>query len=211
MGSPIIFVHGIGARASDWQKFDIPGHPAFYLSFSCRFGDPAKQVPELTHFIDEVARQTKQKEVVLVCHSMGGLVARKYLVDFKNTHRVQKLILLSTPNLGSAALWFGLFYPAAWAMRPHSKFLRELNLKPMPQEVKYISVLSDAKNFIQRLLNLFLFREGGDGAVPLSSQKLSLKCAPNFSELDYCELKTNLRHFEIPQKAQAAILQAIAL
>jgi pimeloyl-ACP methyl ester carboxylesterase len=246
MGNPVIFVHGIGASATVWQKFDIPDREVFYISFSNKYADPRKQVPELAQFIDDVLRKTGQDKVALVCHSMGGLVARKYLADPANSEKVEKLILLSTPNRGTAGLCFNwcpivmilagligyryawpvfftvagivwelfsytrgvlLLSPAAWAMRPRSAFLRELNAQPMPREVKYVSILSNATDYPHRLVNLFFFREGGDGAVPLSSQKL---CAPNMAELNYTELKIDLPHFKIPRRADAAILQALA-
>lgn len=203
----MIFVHGIGAAASVWKRFDIPGHPAFYISFVNRFADPAKQVPELAKFIGDVLKKTKAKKVILVCHSMGGLVARKYLVDHKSSHNVERLILLSTPNLGSIWLYFK-WSPAARAMRPGSKFLKELNSQDMPKDLKYISIISDTKALPYRLVNLLLFREGGDGAVPVSSQKLSSKCVPNFAGLDYSEIKISLPHFQIPKGAEQAILQA---
>jgi pimeloyl-ACP methyl ester carboxylesterase len=248
MGYPIIFVHGIGASASIWKKVDIPDHALFYLSFSKRFAEPSNQVPELAKFIAEVLKKTGQEKVILVCHSMGGLVARKYLVDYKSSHRVEKLILLSTPNLGSIALSFNwlplaliilgasgfkyiwpLFFclvgiiwelisygrgvlllsSASWTMRPNSKFLRELNSREAPENVKYISVLSDTKFLPHRLVNLVLFREGGDGAIPLSSQKLSNKCIPNFSKLDYTELYIDLPHFAIPYRISPKLIEAL--
>ncbi|MBU1026900.1 MAG: alpha/beta fold hydrolase [Candidatus Margulisbacteria bacterium] len=250
MGYPVIYVHGIGASAKAWKNFKIPDHASFYISFSNRFANPANQVPELGKFIDNVLKQTKEEKVILICHSMGGLVARQYLADYKDSHKVEKLILLSAPNLGSIGLFFnwlplaliiiGLFgynyvwplffclialvwevssflrgvlllSPAAWAMRPHSSFLKQLNSKNMPENVKYVSVLSDTKDLPHWLVNLFLFREKGDGAVPHSSQQLSLKSVPNFEKLDYSEIQINLPHFVIPRQAEQAILQALAL
>jgi len=248
MGYPLIFVHGIGASETIWKRKHISGHSDFYISFSNRFADPADQVPELAEFINGVLQKTGEKKIILVCHSMGGLVARKYLEDNKEDHRVEKLVLLSTPNLGSIGLSFNwlpllliilglsgfkfvwpvllsllgllwelislsrgvlLLSPAVWAMRPGSDFLKELNSKKMPEDIKYISVLSDTKFLPHRLMNLLLFREGGDGAVALSSQKLSEKCAPNFSRINYQEIRVNLPHFAIPKKAQSAIREAI--
>ena len=248
MGNPVIFVHGIGASDSVWERFDIPDHPAFYISFSNRFANPSSQVPELAEFIDRVLRQTKQEKVILVSHSMGGLVARKYLADHRDSHKIEKLILLSVPNLGSIGLstnWFPLaliilgfwgykyiwplmlcmigaswelisisrgvllLSPGAWAMRPGSQFLRELNSKEMPEDVKCISILSDTKDLPHRLVNLFFFREGGDGAVPLYSQRLSSSCVPNFSKLDYSEMTIDLPHFAIPKRAGAALIKAL--
>jgi pimeloyl-ACP methyl ester carboxylesterase len=248
MGNPIIFVHGIGASALVWKKFDVPGHPVFYISFSDPYAEPSVQAVELAKFIKEVLEKTGQEKVGLVCHSMGGLVARKYLVDNLTSHSVEKVIFLSTLNLGSVGLSFNwlpliliiigalgyrfiwpllicllglvwemvsylrgvlLLSPAAWSMRPRSKFLRELNTREMPKDVKYISVLSDTKFFPHLLVNLFLFREGGDGAVPVSSQRLTGRCVPNFSELDYRELHVSLPHFAIPKKIEPHIIEAL--
>lgn len=248
MGYPVIFVHGVGARGSIWKKFDIPDHPLFYISFLDRFAHPSAQVPELADFINEVLQKTKQEKVVLVCHSMGGLVARKYLTEFKDSHRVENLVLLSVPNLGSSGLSFSwlpilliilgaityqyvwplllcligfiweivsylqgvnLLAPSAWAMQPNSRFLRELNSMEMPEDVKYVSILSDTRVFPHLLVNLLLFSEGGDGAVPLSSQKLSKRCVPNFEKLNYSELHINLPHFAIPSRIQPEIIKTI--
>jgi len=248
MGSPVIYVHGIGASALVWKKFDLPDRDSFYLSFSDPFADPALQSAELAKFILGVLQQTGQSKVVLICHSMGSLVARRYLADNLSSHHVERVVFLSALNLGSVGLSFnwlplflillggagyrylwpviftviGLFWetisysrgvlllsPAAWAMRPRSKFLKSLNALRMPTDVKYVAVLNDTKVFPHVLVNLLLFREGGDGAVPVSSQRLSDKCAPNFSELDYHELHMDLPHFAVPKKAEAQIIEAL--
>jgi pimeloyl-ACP methyl ester carboxylesterase len=237
--NPVIFVHGIGASDAVWDRFNFPGINFYYLSFSNRFAHPESQVAELKLEIDRVLRIEKKDKIILVCHSMGGLVARKYLASYPEDHHVEKLIFLSTPNLGSIGLsfnwipalliligllgWFWvwpllltlaglawelisyfngvlLLSPAAWAMRPDSEFLKGLNNKKLPADVKYVVVLSDARDWPHRLVNLLLFREGGDGAVPLSSQELSHQCVPNFSELDYHEAQIGLPHFDIPRR-----------
>jgi predicted alpha/beta hydrolase family esterase len=48
-------------------------------------------------------RYARYMSIVLVCHSLGGLIARKYLIDeVKNKRplKVQKLILYAVPNTG---------------------------------------------------------------------------------------------------------------
>ncbi len=53
----------------------------------------------LKEFIDLVKFRTGKKKVILVAHSMGGLVARSYVNLFGGSD-VHKLILLATPNRG---------------------------------------------------------------------------------------------------------------
>jgi len=248
--NPVLFVHGIGASAKVWDKFELPDRNSYYLSFFRNFADPRDQVKELKAEIDRILQIEQKQKVVLVCHSMGGLTARQYLANNLRNHQIEKLILLSTPNLGSVGLSFNwlpalliilglvgyfliwpLFFaltgliwevvsyfrgvlllsPAAWAMRQNSFFLKELNGKKLPVDLKYIAVLSDTKVFPHRLVNLLLFHEGGDGAVPVSSQRLSLASVPNFPEIDYSEIHLDLPHFAVPQKAQSAVLKALQI
>ncbi len=238
--SPVLFVHGIGASGSDWERCVIPGRSAYYLSFSRPFANPTEQVPELKAEIERILAEEKKEKITLICHSMGGLTARKYLQENAGGHRVEKLVLLSTPNRGSVALSFNLapylmilagilwanwVWPtlflitgivwewlsfrhgifllsnAVWAMRPDSRFLAKLNSTALPADVKYVAGLSDTRAFPFILANLVVFWEGGDGAVPLSSQRLSERTTPNFAGLDYAEQKIDLPHFAIPKKA----------
>jgi len=104
----IVFVHGIGASAKVWEKTEKVIGKKFNCSainFSDRFGHPEQQVFELSEFL----RQFKNEKILLVCHSMGGLVARKYLAKHLTNHNISKLILLGTPNMGILSLKFNFF------------------------------------------------------------------------------------------------------
>ncbi|RBW70804.1 acetyltransferase [Bacillus taeanensis] len=79
------------------------------------FYDWRKQIPHsakdyLYMKIKEVKRKTKAKKVHLICHSMGGLVARAYVQSDYYENDVQQLIILATPNAGSTpnySYWTG--------------------------------------------------------------------------------------------------------
>jgi len=234
----VVFVHGIGATAKVFEKTEKAVGKQFSCSsigFQDRFGHPEQQVFELSEFL----RQFKNEKIALVCHSMGGLVARKYLAKHPANHNVSKLILLGTPNLGilsfkynfvpllleiTAAIvalaienywillvtliasafdffayWRGvkLLSKAVDAMKPGSKFLKDLNSQKLPINVEYTAILSQT-----------WYLKNGDGAVSLDSQKLSEKCVPNFKELKYKESSINAPHFAEP-KAADAILSAL--
>jgi pimeloyl-ACP methyl ester carboxylesterase len=59
----------------------------------------AAYAKELNHVVELVRNCTGQDQVILLAHSMGGLVSRKYMADFGNEH-VTKLITLGTPHYG---------------------------------------------------------------------------------------------------------------
>ena len=55
----------------------------------------------LKEMIERIKRITGQGKVVLAAHSMGGLVARKYMVKERaNWENVYKVLTVGTPNLG---------------------------------------------------------------------------------------------------------------
>ena len=87
--------------------------------------------------IEEAVRLTGNDRVILVAHSMGGLVARSYL-DLFGTDQVERLIMIGTPNHGIADRTERLC-PVLGAslecrdMNKGSVFLRRLNSQPLPE------------------------------------------------------------------------------
>lgn len=57
----------------------------------------------LSKVIDIVLHHTGKNKVILLTHSMGGLVARDYIKNYNGTEKVDKLIQIAAPNNG--------FYP----------------------------------------------------------------------------------------------------
>ncbi|WZL71788.1 hypothetical protein QBE52_11780 [Clostridiaceae bacterium 35-E11] len=56
--------------------------------------------------INEVKRITKSKKVDLICHSMGGLVARTYAQSRYYEYDVENLIMIATPNSGATDAYY---------------------------------------------------------------------------------------------------------
>lgn len=74
----------------------------FYtLSFSNSQAGIAELGRELAYAIELVQRINQTKKVILIGHSMGGLVAREYLQGPAFEHDVQALITIGTPHQGS--------------------------------------------------------------------------------------------------------------
>ncbi|MEC4621908.1 alpha/beta fold hydrolase, partial [Bacillus paranthracis] len=65
------------------------------LSYNTLSPDRAAIFKQIDNFIDD-------KNTALVCHSMGGLVARAYLAaNSEQSQNVTKVITLGTPHKGS--------------------------------------------------------------------------------------------------------------
>ncbi|MBU0665861.1 MAG: alpha/beta fold hydrolase [Nanoarchaeota archaeon] len=91
---------------------------------------------KLNDIINIVIEKTGSEKAVVIAHSMGGLVARRYLQIF-GSEKVEKLILLGTPNHGISG------YVADYCsitgeklecrdMKEESLFMNKLNREPLP-------------------------------------------------------------------------------
>jgi pimeloyl-ACP methyl ester carboxylesterase len=123
----VLFIHGLGGSYNTWNSFsnklniDWNEKDSFSLEYD-NFYNNVKSIPIYTFLvknifgksIDKLARHLesfiktvcdKYKNVVLVCHSMGGLVARKCIVNLLNKDRnlgkIKALITYATPHHGS--------------------------------------------------------------------------------------------------------------
>lgn len=127
---PVLLLHGVGCNAGVWSGFrrhlaEQGIGPVYALSY----GPP---LASIEHFADQVADRiagiiaaTGAAQVVIVAHSMGGLVARAYLRSYGGG-RVRRLITIGTPHHGSMHAWMMAGLSLA-QMRPKNAWLADLN------------------------------------------------------------------------------------
>ena len=107
-------------------------------------------VEPLARRIDEVLAQSGATQLILVGHSMGGLVARAYLRRH-GAARVKLLVTLGAPHGGSELARFGIG-ESARQMRPGSAWLAALGAPP----VDTLTVFSAHDNYVLPPVNLEL-------------------------------------------------------
>jgi pimeloyl-ACP methyl ester carboxylesterase len=79
-------------------------------------------------------------KVDLVCHSMGGLVARWCVEKLGGDQYVDDIVTLATPNQGTLMSFVMDWTPACQAMTPGSDFLIALNDGTLAESVEYTAV-----------------------------------------------------------------------
>ena len=87
--TPVLFVHGAWHSAACWTRTFLPyfaarGHPAYALSLRGHGGTPAAKPlrrTRLRDYVEDVAEAAGRigGSVVVVGHSMGGMIAQHYL------------------------------------------------------------------------------------------------------------------------------------
>ncbi|MFE7456158.1 lipase family alpha/beta hydrolase [Streptomyces sp. NPDC057554] len=97
----------------------------------------------LGRHVEEVCARTGQREVDIVGHSLGGLIARYYVQRLGGDHRVRTLVTLGTPHGGTAVVPGAGVHPIVRQMRGGSTLIEELR-RPAPGcRTRFVSFWSE--------------------------------------------------------------------
>ena len=127
---PILLLHGVGCNAGVWSGFrrrlEQRGlGPIYALSYGPPLASIEHFAGQAAARISDIEVATGASQVVLVGHSMGGLVARAYLRQYGGA-KVRRLITIGTPHHGSMHAWLMAGVSLA-QMRPANAWLAVLN------------------------------------------------------------------------------------
>ncbi len=127
---PIVLIHGVLVNDGVWlslRRFLAKSSvgPLYTMNYGPPLADIESFAEQLHSRIEEIRTATRAERVVLVAHSMGGLVARAYLRRFGG-ERVAKLITIGAPHHGSVLAYT---FPGCCLaqMRPGNAWLAGLN------------------------------------------------------------------------------------
>lgn len=121
----------------------------YYYDFNKDQGIP-EYSSELNSIIRLVKRCTGSDQVIIIAHSMGGLVSRQYMVDYGNAS-VNKLITLASPHYGFnqftkseiVFMMLNIFTGRSFEvdqMKPESDFLKNLDDKDVIYRNQIVSI-----------------------------------------------------------------------
>jgi triacylglycerol lipase len=148
---PIVLVHGYTQNRTNFlwlsRWLRRRGHGPFFGFNYQSFGPVEESARALDAFVEEVVRATGGGPVDLVCHSLGGLVARTY-VDLHGGHRrVARVVTLGTPHRGLDHA-SGVVGASVRDMQPRTGFIAKLDGAPLPATVSYLSIYSSHDNIV---------------------------------------------------------------
>ena len=151
-------------NTGEWGKFSKPItiRTTYYLEVYDKNGNPTgkrdtgKSINTYANRLKTVVAATKRytgkDKVIIIAHSMGGLVSREYIAHFGGNEDVYKLITIGTPNQGIHGIGIsGLCGVGNLAtikecqeMRANSEFLERLNEDETPPNTQYLTIAGKA-------------------------------------------------------------------
>lgn len=131
--TPILMIHGFLGSSNNWiyhrYRLKNAGYKnLFSINLGSHFTSLTASAEKLRKMVKEVYKQTGRNDIVFLCHSRGGLVAREYNQHYasKDGVEVKKIITLGTPlrGTGIAKCTFG-FVRSCKEMYPDSDIVKE--------------------------------------------------------------------------------------
>jgi len=134
---PVLFIYGSGGTPLDWEVFlnsldhDRYQPWLFYYPSGVRLGKSSRLLSEVLEYFK---KEYAVKRIYVIAHSVGGLIARSYMVDNisrRQPNIVKLFISISTPWKGHPAAAQGVknapvVIPAWMDIQPDSEFLTSL-------------------------------------------------------------------------------------
>ena len=109
-GLPVLLVHGYACNSGYWLPMSKLLTQAGISHYGIDLEPPGASiddfVPQVRAGVERLCAETGSKQVIVLAHSMGGLVARAYLRRHGDAH-IARVITLGTPHNGTALAGFG--------------------------------------------------------------------------------------------------------
>ncbi len=140
-GNPIILIHGFAMTPWCMSLYGLwlrrgggsgggragMNRPVYLLDYHPMLASIDRFVPQLAELVESVCGD-KDIQVDLVAHSMGGLIAARYMAE--NPGRVDRLVAVGTPFFGTR-MWAMSTGASLPQMRPGGAFLNGLHKRPV--------------------------------------------------------------------------------
>jgi len=173
---PVVFVHGIAGSAREFEPFigqlDRSRFKPWFFHYPS--GGDLDQLAELFYqiFLSGKVAKSGSMPMIIVAHSMGGLVVREAINKYEGTsdeNQVHLLVTMASPFGGHAAAAagekHGLIVLPSWRdLNPESPFIGNLYRKPLPDFLHHELI------YAYQNPGAIKIGENSDGVVALTSQ-----------------------------------------
>jgi len=170
---PVLFVHGVGGTPRNFEYLAKSLDPARFQPWVLHYPSGLRlglMAEALARIVDEVRTRTKCQSLIIVAHSMGGLVARDLLnrLSAQGKLSLPLFVSISSPWQGHPGAGVGVQHspvilPCWYDMSPGSPYLEALRQTALPDKTAYYLL------FGYRGDSAMMADGNTDGTLPLSS------------------------------------------
>lgn len=127
-GQPILLVHGYLHNSSAWiylwKRLERAGlGPIYAINLGSPFHTIEEYAEKVRQHAEQIVKQTGRKDLILIGHSMGGLVSMYYANTLAPRDSVTSVITLGSPLNGTKVSCLG-FGPCVKQMEYESEFVK---------------------------------------------------------------------------------------
>lgn len=169
--TPILFIHGAGGTPGGWRYFVDHIDRARFQPWFFYYPTGAR-LDSMAHLLlwklSNLQTKYQFNKIYITAHSMGGLIARSFIVNYSvQFPYVELFISLATPWGGDSMAEYGVqqspaVIPSWIDMQPESDFIKSLYRAEMPETVRFYM-------FYGHKGNRNPLRSNNDGTITLSS------------------------------------------
>lgn len=150
-GTPILLLHGLFHNRACWfwtrYRLRRRGLRNVYAINLPPWHGLETLTERVAEKVEELSRTTGSDKVHLVGHSMGGMIARHFILHRGGAGKVDSCIQLGAPNHGSKLAPFAIT-DLGRLLLPGSDFLQQVAETPLPAEVRMTSIFSRHDNMV---------------------------------------------------------------
>ena len=147
---PILLVHGMVHNRSAFIPLrNYLTNQGFAnvlaINYKTRHGSITKMVETLATKVDQILNLTRARQIDIIAHSLGGIVARAYMTQGYGRGKVRQLITMGTAHHGISASILLRFFQSGSLYRDlcrKSYFLENLNAQSLPRGSRITSIYS---------------------------------------------------------------------
>ncbi|MDY0042462.1 MAG: alpha/beta fold hydrolase [Desulforhabdus sp.] len=149
---PVILIHGLYHNVTAWILYkwllNRKGFRNTYaFGYSSANGNVEQLLEKLDQLINELGKKLPQQRIILIGHSLGGLLARFYVQDRSHAAKLAAVVTLGTPHRGTklAALGVGKL---AKSLIYNGQLFRELEPTKVSIDVPRLAIYSPIDNMV---------------------------------------------------------------
>lgn len=144
-GQPILLVHGYMNHGSVWslpkKRLEAMGFgPVYTINLGHPFRSMVLYAEKVKEKAEKIAQETGRKDLILIGHSMGGVIASLYATKYAPAGTVTDVITIGSPLHGTYMAHIALGQNAR-EMQPNSPLLQEVRaLMKENKEIRFYHI-----------------------------------------------------------------------